>query len=181
VERSLETTTVSFTGTVPNICTAPQYVAGELLRAEGFTEVRYVNVPGSEISEAIARGIADFGILYAPSFITAVDSGPRFKMLAGVHVGCFELFGGQLARTIGDLKGKRFAIPRLGGPPHLLISALAAYIGLDPAKDIDWVISLNPKPVELFVDGRVDAFIAFPPEPQDLRARGFGDVVVNSG
>ena len=29
-------------GPIPGICIAPQYVAEELLRAEGFTDVRYV-------------------------------------------------------------------------------------------------------------------------------------------
>jgi NitT/TauT family transport system substrate-binding protein len=36
------------------ICYAPQYVAEELLRAEGFTDIRFVDVPPPEISAAIA-------------------------------------------------------------------------------------------------------------------------------
>ena len=36
-----ETTTIRL-GKIPGICIAPQYVAEELLRAEGFTDVRYV-------------------------------------------------------------------------------------------------------------------------------------------
>jgi hypothetical protein len=30
---------------VAGICLAPQYVAQELLQAEGFTDIRYVNIP----------------------------------------------------------------------------------------------------------------------------------------
>ena len=26
----------------PSICTAPQYIVGELMKAEGFSEIRYV-------------------------------------------------------------------------------------------------------------------------------------------
>jgi NitT/TauT family transport system substrate-binding protein len=33
--------------------------------------------------------------------------------------------------------------------------------------------------MEWFVDGQVDAFLAFPPEPQELRARGVGRVILN--
>ncbi len=32
----------------------------------------------------------------------------------------------------------------------------------------------------LFIDGKIDAFLGFPPEPQELRARNIGRVIVNS-
>ena len=35
-------------------------------------------------------------------------------------------------------------------------------------------------PKELFADGKIDAFLGFPPEPQELRARNIGHVIVNS-
>ena len=178
-EGALETTTVRFAKVSPNICVAPQYVAEALLRAEGFTDIRHVNVAGP-VPEAIARGTADFGMIYAPVFLTAIDAGLRFKMLAGVHVGCFVLFGNQSSRSITELKGKRFAMAVLRGPAHLLMSVMAAYVGLDPGRDIDWVVSQAPTPIELFMDGRVDALMAFPPDPQLLAARGFSNVIVNS-
>ena len=40
-EEALETTSVRIAKD-PGICVAPQYIAAELLRAEGFTDVRYV-------------------------------------------------------------------------------------------------------------------------------------------
>jgi len=47
-EGALETTTVRI-GKIGAICLAPQYVAEELLRAEGFTEIHYVElVPPAE-------------------------------------------------------------------------------------------------------------------------------------
>ena len=55
-----------------------------------------------------------------------------------------------------------------------------ALVGLDPSKDINWVTSEEPKPIELFLDGKVDAFLGFPPEPQRLRAQNVGNVIVNS-
>jgi len=36
------------------------------------------------------------------------------------------------------------------------------------------------KPMELFVAGKIDAFMGFPPEPQDLRARHLGHVILNT-
>jgi NitT/TauT family transport system substrate-binding protein len=57
---------------------------------------------------------------------------------------------------------------------------MAAHVGLDPAKDIHWITSSSPKPMQLFADGKIDAFLGFPPDPQELRARNIGRVIVNS-
>jgi len=35
--------------------------------------------------------------------------------------------------------------------------------------------------MRLLAEGKIDAYLAFPPEPQELRARKIGHVVVNSG
>lgn len=59
-EPALETTSVRL-AKIPGICIAPQYVAEELLRAEGFTDVRYVAArAGAGTAEAIANGSVDF-------------------------------------------------------------------------------------------------------------------------
>src|SRR5262249_45370727 len=94
--------------------------------------------------------------------------------------GCFELFANDRIRTIADLKGKIVGVQDLGASPHVFISTMAAHVGLDPAKDINWVTSSSPTPMQLFADGKIDAFLGFPPEPQELRARKIGHVVVNS-
>ena len=57
---------------------------------------------------------------------------------------------------------------------------MAAHVGLDPVKDIHWVTDPSVKPMELFAEGKIDAFLGFPPEPQDLRARHIGHVIVNT-
>ena len=58
---------------------------------------------------------------------------------------------------------------------------MAAYVGLDPDEDIEWVDGARSStPMELFVEGKVDAFLGFPPEPQELRARKIGHVILNT-
>src|SRR5215469_18146071 len=84
-EGPLETTTVRLTKT-PGICLAPQYVAEELLRAEGFTEIRYVDAPPG----FLPLGKADFTQAYAVNFLKQIDAGDPITLLSGVHVGCFE-------------------------------------------------------------------------------------------
>jgi NitT/TauT family transport system substrate-binding protein len=102
------------------------------------------------------------------------------KVLAGIHVGCFELFVMDAIRGVQDLAGKRVGIPAMGSPEHLFLSVIAANVGIDPKAQIVWVTSGSVRPKQLFIDGKIDAFLGFPPEPQELRARGIGRVVVNS-
>jgi NitT/TauT family transport system substrate-binding protein len=162
------------------ICIAPQYVADDLLRAEGFTDIQYVERAPAILSEALGRGEVDFSLhLSAPS-IVAIDSGDRIALIAGVHVGCLELFAKEHIRSIRDLKGRKVGVQAWGGTPHIFLSSMAAYVGLDSARDIDWVLSPSVAPMELFVDGKIDAFLGTPPEPQQLRAQRIGHVIVNS-
>jgi NitT/TauT family transport system substrate-binding protein len=180
-EQALETTTIRLPKTV-GICVAPQYIVEDLLRAEGFTDIRYVELPSTPAAtiEAVARGETDFNLNYAIHYVSAIDAGNSITLLAGVHVGCYELFGREGIRSIADLKGKSVGVGAVGSTGALLVTMMAAHVGLDPAKDIDWVTDPKVKPIELFVQGKVDAFLGFPPEPQDLRARQIGNVIVNS-
>ena len=100
--------------------------------------------------------------------------------LAGVHTGCFELFAHEPIRTISDLKGKKVGIDVVGAAKYRYVAIMAANIGLDPEEDIEWVAESDSDPLELFAQGKVDAFLAFPPEPQELRARKIGHVIINT-
>jgi NitT/TauT family transport system substrate-binding protein len=175
-----ETTTIRF-GKIPGICIAPQYLANELLGAEGFTDVHYVeSEAGTALLDKIARDEVDFTLMFAAPIVVALDAGHPITAVAGVHVGCFELFGNQRIRRIVDLKGKSVGVQGLGSSPHLFLASMSTYVGLDPLHDIDWVTSPSVKPMQLFAEGKIDAFLGFPPEPQELRARKVGHVVVNS-
>ena len=60
------------------------------------------------------------------------------------------------------------------------MSVIAANIGIDPGKDINWVTSGSVRPIQLFIDGKSDAFLGLPPETQELRARQVGRVLLDS-
>jgi NitT/TauT family transport system substrate-binding protein len=174
-EGALETTTVRI-AKIGAICLAPQYVSEELLRAEGFTDIRYVET-GNLIGPAIGRGEGDFSTAFAIDPIQAIDSGAPIVVLAGVHVGCYELFAKPDIRRITELRGKSVA-----ADSPLLLQLMAAQVGLDPANDIHWVTGTGPSfnPLELFAEGKIDAFLGFPPNPQELRARHIGHVIVST-
>jgi len=167
---------------IPGICIAPQYVAEDLLRTEGFTDVSYIQTPaGIEASRAVALGDADFTIIFSAPVILNIEAGAPVVLLGGVHVGCFELFATERVHSIRDLKGKRVAVQSLQSSQHIFLSSMAAYVGLDPGKDINWATYPSAESIRLLAEGKIDAFLAFPPEAQELRARKIGHVVVNSG
>jgi NitT/TauT family transport system substrate-binding protein len=176
-EGALETTTVRLQK--PALCVSSLYIAEELLRAEGFTDIRYVDT-SKGTAGPVARGKVDFAPLYASDCVREIDAGEPLMLLAGVMAGCFELFGNEGIRSITDLKGKSVGLQAMGSNNHALVSLMAALVGLDPVKDIHWVTDPSVKPIDSFVQGKIDAFLAFPPEPQDLRARHIGHVIVNT-
>ena len=47
---------------------------------------------------------------FAAPLIMRVDAGDPIVVLAGGHVGCFELFATERVRAIRELKGKSVAI-----------------------------------------------------------------------
>jgi NitT/TauT family transport system substrate-binding protein len=174
-----ETTTIRLAKR-SSICIAPQYIAEDLLRAEGFTDIQYIIRSPAVLSEAIGRGEVDFSLHYSAPSIVAIDAGEPITFVAGVHIGCLELFAHEGIRSIRDLKGKKVGLQAWGLAPHVFLTSMAAYVGLDPAKDINWVLSPSLDPMELFAEGKIDAFLGTPPEPQELRARKIGRVIVNS-
>jgi NitT/TauT family transport system substrate-binding protein len=164
----------------PAICFAPQYVAAEqLFQAEGFVDVQYV-VKRPLAFEAIVSGEADLASTDVSSLIVSIDKGQPMVILMGLHMGCYELFGTDQMRSIRDLVGKQVAIPGLHSGRHLMLSTMLAYVGVDPHRDIHWITRSAPESMQLLAEGKIDAFLGFPPEPQELRARKIGHVLVST-
>jgi NitT/TauT family transport system substrate-binding protein len=164
------------------ICLAPEFVAEELLRAEGFTDVQYVITRnGPAFTQAFERGEIDFGFMFAPGAIRRLDDGLPITVVAGVHPGCFELFVHDPVRTVTDLKGRRVGVPDVrGGAAQLYVSIMAAHVGVDPEKDIEWITTDDvARPMQLFVRGEIDAYLAFVTDFPELRSRKIGRAILN--
>jgi NitT/TauT family transport system substrate-binding protein len=132
-EPALETTTVRL-GKLPVICVAPQYVCEALLRAEGFTDIRYVDTTFQTEEEDLGRGKFDFHTTLALGHVIAIDRGVPITVVTGVHAGCYELFAHGDIRGLADLKGKR-----VGSVDPRWLAMIAAYVGLDPKRDLNLV------------------------------------------
>ena len=160
-------------------CVSPMWIAEELLRAEGFEDIQYVTAftkPGDETTSLLGAGAVDITISDIFNFLPALDSGKAIVALGGIHPGCFELYGSAGLRTVRDLKGKTISVANFGR--RTFVSLMLAHIGLDPNKDVTFVE--HREGVRLLAEGKVDAMLGFPPEPQLLRARNIGVSIVNT-
>lgn len=160
-------------------CNGPLAVIEDLLHEEGFVEVR--RLPSSTTAwNLLPDGEVDIDMMSWSDFLPLVDAGRPVTVLSGIHAGCLELRANDSIRSIVDLRGKRVGINNFGVTDHMLVSLMAAYVGLKPADEIDWVVNPDVSQVELFEAGKVDAFIGFPPEISQPCPRDIGHVVVNT-
>ena len=168
----------------PSMCLAPQYLAEELLRLEGFSAVEYLPIDARPdlptIPALLSAGLADFSMDGAPNVLPFLDAGKPILALAGIHAGCYELFVNDRVKSIRDLKGKKVAASQYEDE-RIFISSTLAYVGMDPRTDVRWVTTESfQESMQLFIEGRVDAFLAFPPQPQEMRAKKLGRVILNT-
>jgi len=172
-EPALETSSVRL-GRFSAICFAPQYVCEALLRADGFTDVRYVDTTRATQDEDLGRGKFDFQSALPMDHVIAIDRGLPITVLTGLHAGCYEVFAHGGIQGIADLKGKS-----VGGDLRWL-SLIAAYVGLDPKRDLNLVDDPAANPLELFAEGKLDAYMGPPPDVQELHARKVGHVILRT-
>ena len=50
---------------------------------------------------------------------------------------------------------------------------------LNPHEDINWIANPDVSPLELLADGKIDAFLGAPPQPQEARARKIGHTILD--
>jgi NitT/TauT family transport system substrate-binding protein len=160
-------------------CIAPLFVAEELLKAEGFTDIQYIKKGYVDGLRSLASGETQMDMAFAGQFLRQIDAGEPVVVLSGIHVGCFELFATDRVRTVRDLKGKRISVTELGSGRHLFVSAAMAYVGLDPQKDVTFVRHAPAESIRLLAEGKIDAYQAFAEEVYELRAKKIGRSILN--
>jgi NitT/TauT family transport system substrate-binding protein len=179
-EAPLETTKIRFVHT-PSICGAPQYLAEQFLRLDGFTDVQYLPLGTRNGPYALAEGRADVTMWSIPEFIPLLDASKPVVLLAGVHSGCYELFGNERVHAIRDLRGRNVAIQYFGGGDHIMLASMMAYVGMNPQDDVRWIAGQNiTDAMALFVAGKADAFLGFAQQPEELRLKKFGHLIIDT-
>jgi NitT/TauT family transport system substrate-binding protein len=164
-----------------SLCHAPQYLAEDLLVAEGFTQVNYLPISAVGVeSAALAAGQADMLLTFAGPLIFQMDAGDPIVLLGGGHVGCLELFSQQGVRSILELKGKTITLIALNSAPHVFLISLLAQVGLDHRRDVTIRVLPQGEGLRAFEAGDVEAILTSPPWAQELRERKIGQSLVNS-
>lgn len=162
----------------PFLCFAALPIAEDLLRAEGFRHVEYLR---DESGAGYDGPPGDMTVYGGPGILPVIDRGGPWMVVSGLHVGCWELMAHEPVRTIRDLKARKVATARVRSVEYLWISSMLAYIGMDPRRDIRWIetgsIAASQRQ---FMKGEVDAFLAFPPQPQDVRRQKVGRTIVHT-
>jgi NitT/TauT family transport system substrate-binding protein len=134
-------------------------LAGDYLREEGFTDVRYVNTPFFERGWLLNRE-ADVSLGH-PEFITAsLDAGVPLVVLAGLHSGCLEVWAGPGIQNIGELRGKKIAVLRTDTSDqfYAFFATLLGYVGI--FKDVEFIAGGNRQEmINSFIEGRADAIL----------------------
>ncbi len=163
-------------------CWAPMYVAEPMLREEGFTEIEYVFGHGTEVAKMCREGAIDLSPDFsALSMYNLEQQQHPLKFLSGLHVGCYALVGSERVHSVRDLKGKTvWAGMVKNNGPHIFFMAIVAYVGLDPRTDINYLWVNKDDAMRLFREGKLDAFISFPPGPHELIAEGYGHLLVDT-
>lgn len=163
-------------------CWAPFYLAEPLLREEGFTDVRYLAGPGTELVNMFKQGLVDLSPDFSVQGMYNIETqGSPQIFLSGLHVGCYALIGSERVRSVRDLKGKTVWAGSVEyGGPHSFFTAIVSYVGLDPRKDIKYVWVNKEEAMDMFQKNKIDAFMSFPPGPQELMAKGIGRLLVDT-
>lgn len=171
---------------LPAVCLAPQYLAEDFLHMEGFKEIEYVSDwTGYPPSKSVVENRVDFTVDTGPSLVPSIDSGDPVVTLLGVHAGCYELFAYEHVQGIRDLKGKTVSIPGYGSADHMLLASILTYVGIDPIKDVTWITtprgaSTMNAPMTVYLERKADAYFAFAPQGEELRAKNAGRAIVNT-
>jgi NitT/TauT family transport system substrate-binding protein len=169
-------------GEWPVTCGPQQWVAPELLHAEGFTDVQYYTWGAQKrdwAPQVLLSGDVDISVSFIPADLSYADAGEPVVWLAGSHIGCVELVANERVHSAQDLKGKTVGIGAPRDLGYLFIAMFAAHVGLDPQNDINWVVDPSVN-VDRLAEGKFDAIMVGPPDSIAARQRKIGHVLVST-
>lgn len=155
-------------------CEAAMFVAKEkgFFEEEGL-DVEFVKTDWDGLRDGLGLGRFDANYTLIMYLLKPIEQGLDVKITGGVHSGCLRVQAGAQSeiQAAADLKGKKIGIPTMGSPPFLFASRVLAAQGLDPRKDVSWVV-VAPEVMGLALEkGQVDAVADSEPLGSILAAR----------
>lgn len=162
-------------GYVGITCEAPIFSAVEngFFKEEGL-EVEMVKCEWSNYKDVLALGGYDVTHHLIMYFLKPIEQGLDVKMTGGIHRGCLRVQASTKGniRTVKDLKGKKIGVPGMGTPPFIFANRVLGANGIDPARDVNWLV-FPAGELGLALDrGEVDAVADSEPIGSMLIAQG---------
>jgi NitT/TauT family transport system substrate-binding protein len=141
-------------------CEAGMFVAQEkgFFRDEGI-DVEFVKTDWDGLRDGLGLGRFDANYTLVMYVLKPIEQGLDVKITGGIHKGCLRVHAAESSgiNTVADLKGKKIGIPTMGSPPFLFASRALAAAGLDPQKDVEWVVVAPDVSGLAISNGTVDA------------------------
>jgi len=124
-------------------CEAPIYMAVEkgFFKEEGLDPV-LVKCDWSNYKDVMALGGFDITHHLVMYFLKPIEQGLDIKFTGGIHRGCLRVqaaVNGKI-NSVDDLRGKRIGIPGMGTPPFIFANRVLTAHGIDPSKEITWIV-----------------------------------------
>src|SRR5712672_4105765 len=156
-------------------CEAPIFAAVEkgFFREEGL-EPELVKCNWATYKDALALGSFDITHHLVMYFLKPIEQGLDVKFLAGIHRGCLRVQAAANGNihSVKDLRGKRIGVPGMGTPPFIFANRVLGANGIDPGREITWVV-FPAGELGLALDkGEVDAVADSEPIGSLLLAQG---------
>lgn len=156
-------------------CEAPIFTAVEkgFFKEEGL-DVSLVKCEWSNYKDVLALGGYDVTHHLVMYFLKPIEQGLDVKFTGGIHRGCLRVQASTKGKiqTVKELKGKRIGVPGMGTPPFIFANRVLGANGLDPARDVTWLV-FPAGELGLALDkGEVDAVADSEPIGSMLVAQG---------
>src|SRR3954470_17765398 len=156
-------------------CEAPIFTAIEkgFFKDEGL-DVGLVKCQWANYKDVLALGGFDVTHHLVMYFLKPLEQGLDVKFTGGIHRGCLRVQAGvnSSIRTVKDLRGKRIGVPGMGTPPFIFANRVLGANGIDPSKEITWLV-FPAGELGLALDkGEVDAVADSEPIGSMLVAQG---------
>lgn len=141
-------------------CEAAMFVAQEkgFFKDEGL-DVEFVKTDWDGLRDGLGLGRFDANYTLVMYLLKPIEQGLDVKITGGIHSGCLRVQAGTKSgiASVEELRGKRIGIPTMGSPPFLFACRVLAAHGMDPKKDVEWIV-MTPDVMALGLDkGQVDA------------------------
>ena len=124
-------------------CEAPIFTAVEkgFFKEEGL-DVSLVKCDWKNYKDVLALGGYDLTHHLVMYFLKPIEQGLDVKFTGGIHRGCLRVQAGVKSniRTVTDLRGKRIGVPGMGTPPFIFANRVLGAQGIDPSKEITWLV-----------------------------------------